>query len=81
MVLERQNWNWTDKIQAGEIIDAAIALEKAGAVGLFLTALSEQAAKYVSEHVNIPTIGIGYPFPVSTIPYTVNWLKQLRKCL
>ncbi|KAH0606619.1 uncharacterized protein H6S33_003453 [Morchella sextelata] len=44
---------------AGEIIDAAIALEKAGAVGLFLTALSEQAAKYVSEHVNIPTIGIG----------------------
>lgn len=47
-------------IQAQEIIDAAVALEKVGAVGLFLTALSEVAAKLVTEQVGIPTIGIGY---------------------
>lgn len=46
--------------QAQEIIDAAVALEKVGAVGLFLTALSEEAAKLVTNQVGVPTIGIGY---------------------
>lgn len=48
------------EIQAQEIIDAAVALEKVGAVGLFLTALSEVAAKLVTDQVGVPTIGIGY---------------------
>lgn len=48
------------RFQAQEIIDAAVALEKVGAVGLFLTALSEEAAKLVTNQVGVPTIGIGY---------------------
>lgn len=70
-------------IQAQEIIDAAVALEKVGAVGLFLTALSEVAAKLVTDQVGIPTIGIGYvnsyaPY-LSLSPLTEP--KQLGQCM
>lgn len=57
-----RNWSQVGlyTIQAQEMIDAAVALERAGAVGLFLTALSEEAAKLVTNQVGVPTIGIGY---------------------
>lgn len=73
---------WAYTVQAQEMIDAAVALEKAGAVGLFLTALSEEAAKLVTNQVGVPTIGIGYVYICfsPTMPLLTE-TKQLGKCM
>ena len=53
------------KIQAKEfeqtefILNQALKLQKAGAFSLVLEMVSEEAAKYISERLNIPVIGIG----------------------
>lgn len=42
-----------------KLLDAAKKLEKAGVFALVLEMVPEESAKYISEHLNIPTIGIG----------------------
>lgn len=46
-------------LQAKEIIEGALALEKAGAVLLLLELIPEELGKIITEKANIPTIGIG----------------------
>ena len=46
--------------QASEIFEDAISLQNAGAVGIMLTAVSQEAAKLMRDHLTVPTIGIGY---------------------
>ena len=41
------------------ILDQALKLQQAGAFGVVLEMMSEEAAKYISERLEIPTIGIG----------------------
>jgi ketopantoate hydroxymethyltransferase len=48
--------------QASEILEDAISLEKAGACGIMLTAVSVEAARQITEYLNVPTIGIGYVY-------------------
>ena len=59
-------WAWfifSEEIyQASEIFDDAICLQNAGAVGIMLTAVSQEAAKLMRDHLTVPTIGIGYDF-------------------
>lgn len=42
-----------------EILEQAKALEKAGAFAIVLEMMPEESAKYITENINIPTIGIG----------------------
>lgn len=42
-----------------EILDQAQKLEKAGAFAIVLEMVPEESAKYITEHLTIPTIGIG----------------------
>lgn len=42
-----------------KILEQAKALEKAGAFAIVLEMVPEEAAKYITENINIPTIGIG----------------------
>ncbi len=44
---------------ADRLLEDALALEKAGAFGIVLEMMAEEAAKMVSESLRIPTIGIG----------------------
>jgi hypothetical protein len=48
--------------QASEIFEDAISLQNAGAVGIMLTAVSQEAAELMRDHLTVPTIGIGYVF-------------------
>jgi len=48
-----------DAATAGEILDDALALEKAGAFSILLEFVSAETAKMVTEELAIPTIGIG----------------------
>ncbi|PUU83092.1 ketopantoate hydroxymethyltransferase [Tuber borchii] len=48
------------EVSASEIFDDAICLQNAGAVGIMLTAVSQEAAKLMRDHLTVPTIGIGY---------------------
>lgn len=42
-----------------EILEQAKALEKAGAFSIVLEMMPEESAKYITDNINIPTIGIG----------------------
>jgi len=42
-----------------KILEQAKALEKAGAFGIVLEMVPEESAKYITENLSIPTIGIG----------------------
>ena len=42
-----------------KILEQAKAIEKAGAFGLVLEMVPEESAKYITENLSIPTIGIG----------------------
>lgn len=42
-----------------EILEQAKALEKAGAFAIVLEMMPEESAKYITDNINIPTIGIG----------------------
>ena len=44
---------------ATQLVDDAVSLEKAGAFGIVLEMVTEEAAKAITEKVSIPTIGIG----------------------
>jgi len=44
---------------AQKILEQAKALEKAGAFGIVLEMVPEESAKYITENLSIPTIGIG----------------------
>lgn len=41
------------------ILGQALKLQRVGSFGVVLEMMSEEAAKYISEHLEIPTIGIG----------------------
>jgi 3-methyl-2-oxobutanoate hydroxymethyltransferase len=45
--------------QAESILEDALALEKAGAFAIVLELVTEEAARYVSARLKVPTIGIG----------------------
>lgn len=45
--------------QAESLLEDVLALEKAGAFAVVLELVTEEAARYVSERLQIPTIGIG----------------------
>ena len=44
---------------ATQLVDDAVSLEKAGAFGIVLEMVTEEAAQAITEKVSIPTIGIG----------------------
>jgi len=44
---------------AADLVDDAVSLEKAGAFGIVLEMVTEEAARAITEKVSIPTIGIG----------------------
>ncbi len=44
---------------ASQLVDDAVSLEKAGAFGIVLEMVTEEAAQAITEKVEIPTIGIG----------------------
>src|SRR6266567_2463098 len=44
---------------AADLVDDAVSLEKAGAFGIVLEMVTEEAAQAITEKVEIPTIGIG----------------------
>src|SRR5213596_580260 len=44
---------------ANQLVDDAVSLEKAGAFGIVLEMVTEEAAQAITEKVSIPTIGIG----------------------
>lgn len=44
---------------AQQILEQAKALEEAGAFGVVLEMVPEESAKYITDNLNIPTIGIG----------------------
>ncbi len=44
---------------AADLVEDAVSLEKAGAFGIVLEMVTEEAARAVTEKVSIPTIGIG----------------------
>eukprot|EP01080_Neovahlkampfia_damariscottae_P006376 gene6376-10383_t len=44
---------------AKSILEDALALEKAGCFAIVLECVPERVAKYITEHISIPTIGIG----------------------
>ncbi len=44
---------------ASQLVDDAVSLEKAGAFGIVLEMVTEEAAQAITEKVSIPTIGIG----------------------
>lgn len=48
---------------AKKTFDDAIALEQAGAFALILEAIPQQLAQIITEHVKIPTVGIGAGLP------------------
>ncbi len=48
-----------DTEAVGKILEQAKELEKAGAFAIVLEMVPEEAAKYITENINIPTIGIG----------------------
>ena len=52
--VQGKNFDTTEKILA-----QAKAIEKAGAFGLVLEMVPEESAKYITENLSIPTIGIG----------------------
>jgi len=44
---------------ASQLVDDAVSLEKAGAFGIVLEMVTEEAAQAITEKVSIPTVGIG----------------------
>lgn len=44
---------------ANKLLEQAQALEKAGAFAVVLELVPEETAKYITENINIPTIGVG----------------------
>jgi 3-methyl-2-oxobutanoate hydroxymethyltransferase len=48
-----------DEIKAKDLIEDALALEKAGVFSIVLEAIPEELARIITEKVNVPTIGIG----------------------
>jgi len=52
--VQGKNFETTEKI-----LEQAKAIEKAGAFGLVLEMVPEESAKYITENLSIPTIGIG----------------------
>ena len=48
-----------DANSAARLVEDAIALEKAGAFGIVLEMVTEEAAQMVTKKISIPTIGIG----------------------
>jgi 3-methyl-2-oxobutanoate hydroxymethyltransferase len=48
-----------DADSAARLVEDAVALEKAGAFGIVLEMVTEEAARTITERVSIPTIGIG----------------------
>ncbi|KIM30158.1 hypothetical protein M408DRAFT_66801 [Serendipita vermifera MAFF 305830] len=48
-----------DAVGAFELLQAAKALEEAGAYAMVLEAIPEKLAKFITESVKVPTIGIG----------------------
>lgn len=47
-------------------------------MGLFLTALSEEAARLVSNQVGVPTIGIGFAPPLPPSCAVSGWVVLMR---
>lgn len=48
-----------DEADAARLLEDAKALEKAGAFGVVLELVTEEVARFISEQLSIPTIGIG----------------------
>jgi 3-methyl-2-oxobutanoate hydroxymethyltransferase len=48
-----------DEASAMALVDIAVAIEEAGAFSLVLECVTSEAAKVISEKIDIPTIGIG----------------------
>jgi 3-methyl-2-oxobutanoate hydroxymethyltransferase len=48
-----------DADSAARLVEDAVALEKAGAFGIVLEMVTEEAARMITERISIPTIGIG----------------------
>lgn len=48
-----------DADSAAKLVEDALALEKAGAFGIVLEMVTEEAARMITERISIPTIGIG----------------------
>ncbi len=48
-----------DTDSAARLVEDALALEKAGAFGIVLEMVTEEAARMITDKVSIPTIGIG----------------------
>jgi 3-methyl-2-oxobutanoate hydroxymethyltransferase len=48
-----------DTASAAKLVEDALALEKAGAFGIVLEMITEEAARVIAKKISIPTIGIG----------------------
>eukprot|EP00127_Corallochytrium_limacisporum_P006051 Clim_evm19s217 gene=Clim_evmTU19s217 len=45
--------------KAAQLLDDALALQDAGCWGLVIECVPDRVAEYITQHINIPTIGIG----------------------
>lgn len=69
--------------QARKLVDAAKALEQAGAFAVVLELVTEQLAAHISEELSIPTIGIGAGRIVTDrcLYSMMRWVMALRSPL